>query len=1000
MKKVKKLFSIGILLVLTLPCLGQSKLVQGSFWSNYTIRNYGVENGIYSQQVYKIHKDKKGFYWIVSNGELLRFDGLGFKEFKKGNVGGTLYDLVEDSNGDKWIPSIGSGLYKFNGDSLKTYAQLTGDLTKSVILGRNDTLLVGTYGEGLKVLYKDSVLNTYDTEDGLIGDEIWTIERDKNGKFWIGTNAGVSIFDKGDIKNFNTDNGLPDNKIRAIKELSNGEVWVGTDKEGIVIFRDEKPVKYLHKKDGLPSLLIQDIQEDLNGNIFIATLGGGIARYNNGIKEVFTKNDGLVSDEVNTIEISTDGMILLGTEDGLSVLSPKFFRSLSLNGNDVFNQEAVTLNLDGKDRIWLGTYGQGYFVYDGNKWTSLEDPPKTTNGYAQSGAVDSKGALWVGTQGAGVFEIINNEFVERFTVENGLFDNYVRGLTFDEAGNLWVGSNKGISVFNSSNELLRRYSSDEIPNVFCTTMMTASDGSIWYGSYGGGVVRFKDDSLTIFDTKKGLKSDQVLSIFEDSNKDIWIGTFKYGLSKVQGDSLFTYGPEDGLPAANYAGVTEDNSGNLWLATGNGITRASLSDLNKYQKGSTDKVPFHYFNIEDGLITDNLQAANNSTLLKLKEGTFLFASIDGVSIINPEETNFNTLLFEPYIDEIIIDDIQIDSQDYFEMNPNNKKLSISYSAINFHAPNKTEFRIQLTGIDDDWVNVGDRTTVFYDYLPDGDYKFLVSAVGPDGQWSDKIASLSFTVLPPFYKTWWFLSLGLFGFIAIGASGVQIRSNMKLRALNRELETQKKIQEERERISRELHDNVGSQITNLITGIEVSNLHVKNNQQDKALSLLSNLDNDARGAMTDLRETIWLLDKEIIDFDVFIDHLKGYLNRQKRYLNGLEVGVNSKVDKGCVLEPGQSLNLTRIIQEALNNTRKYANAKEVNISFELTEKILVTSIADNGIGMNVNEVFDNGNGLKNIAHRAKEMNAVLEINSDKGLGTEINLRFEIKIPQTGY
>lgn len=223
----------------------------------------------------------------------------------------------------------------------------------------------------------------------------------------------------------------------------------------------------------------------------------------------------------------------------------------------------------------------------------------------------------------------------------------MRGLTFDKDGNLWVGSNKGISVFDSENKLIRTYSTtEEIPNPFCITLITANDGSIWYGSYGGGAVRFKDGSSTIFDTRKGLRSDQVLSIYEDSNNDIWIGTFNYGLSKVVGDSLFTFSPKDGLPSANYAGIMEDNSNMMWLATGNGITKVSLSDLNQYQNGSLPILPYHYFNKEDGLISDNLQAANNSTVEKLEDGTLLFASIDGVSAVNPEKLILMYLHFNP------------------------------------------------------------------------------------------------------------------------------------------------------------------------------------------------------------------------------------------------------------------------------------------------------------------------------------------------------------------
>ncbi|HCI70135.1 MAG TPA: hypothetical protein DHV30_05900, partial [Balneola sp.] len=147
-------------MVIAFPSLGQTKLIQESFWSKYSIRNYGVDDGIFSQQVYKIQKDKKGFYWIVSNSELLRFDGLAFKDFDKGSEGGTLYDMDEDSQGNSWIPSIGAGLYKFNGDSLKSYVSQTGELTKAVLVGENDSVFVGTYGNGLKVFYQDSVYQT------------------------------------------------------------------------------------------------------------------------------------------------------------------------------------------------------------------------------------------------------------------------------------------------------------------------------------------------------------------------------------------------------------------------------------------------------------------------------------------------------------------------------------------------------------------------------------------------------------------------------------------------------------------------------------------------------------------------------------------------------------------------------------------------------------------------------------------------------------------------
>ncbi len=989
---LKRLAFLGFLGLVCSPSFGQIVSESDSFWDQFLILNYGVNEGLISQQVYDIKEDEEGFIWLVSNRQFLRFDGLGIKEIKRGNKGGTFYQMHTASDGRTWIPSIGNGLYLFENDSLQSFSELTGSLVKS-IESKGDTLFLGMYGEGLKMLVKDSVVNQLTTENGLIGNEIWTIKKDPDNRLWIGTNSGLSIFDGNTFKNFTTENGLPYNNIRSIEFLKNGEVWVGTDNEGIVIFKNGEPKEYLNTNSGLPGNIVNSILQLNDGRVLIGTLEGGISIYDKGEIETITLENGLISSSINSIYRNDDGILFIGTEDGLSVLVPKTFKTLSLDKKIPFRDEAVTLNLDGNNRLWLGTYGKGYRYLEDDNWVSVDNPPSITNGYAQSGTVDSEGNLWIGTQGSGVFKIEGTEIIPKFTTENGLHDNYVRGITFDHDGNLWIGSNKGITVYNPEGKQIASYSSeDEIPNPFCITLVTASDGSVWYGSFGGGVVRFKDNQQTIYNTSKGLRSDQVLSIFEDSEKNIWVGTFNYGISKVQGDSLITFGPAQGMPEGlNVAGMLEDEKKNLWLATGNGILRIPILSFEEVAMGINSEVDFIFYNKNDGLISDNLQAANNSTVLKNNDGSLLFASIDGVSFIDPSHIPNRSESFSVYIDEVIIEDSVSESIDLVSLTPNQKRLAISFSAINYFAPNKTRFRIKLDGIDDDWVYIENRKTAYYDYLPDGNYTFHVSGIGPDGQWSEKTASLDFTVLPPFYKTWWFIALCLLGFVGIGAGGVQIRSNMKLQALNRELETQQKIQKERERISRELHDNVGSQISNLITGIEISNLHVKKNQQDEALSLLENLDNDARGAMTDLRETIWLLDKDKVEFGIFLEHLNGYLKRQKRYLKNLEVEVKSTVDPQFVLNPARSLNLTRIIQEALNNTNKYAEASLFVIECGQKNNEISILLSDNGKGMDTNTEIGAGNGLINMRERAKLMEAEILIESKSGKGTTITVLF---------
>ena len=1000
----KRFLLFGLLGFVHLTAFGQTIHETNTFWDSYSIRNLGMEDGMPDEEIYYIQETDDGFIWIANINGLVRYDGLSLRQFNKGYRGGSLYEIYPSGTGSLWIPSIGEGLYKFEGDSLIQFKEelpSPNGFVKSMAIMQDGNLVLGLYGSGMAIFDGEKVKKTYTTKDGLVSDEIWKIITDKSGRLWIGTNDGISIYEDGEFINFNTKNGLPFNNIRGLTEMINGDIWVGTDKEGIVIFRDDKPFKYLTKEDGLSDSDPQYFaQNPSDSSIWIAHHGGGLDRYKDGEVDNLNVDNGLVSNFLTFVGFSKDGTAFIGSETGMSVISKKIVTVFDEKTEGINSSAIATVLQDGDGAVWLGSDGSGFFNYKDGKWGVIETPGSgktVTNGYASSGTVGENGDAWFGTPGTGIVQVRNQKVIRKISAEDGLNDDFSRGLAFDKDQNLWVGTNKGINIFDSDFKLIKKYTTENgLPNDFCITLFTDSKGRVWYGSFGGGAALFESESIVTFDTSNGLGSQNVFSFTELSSGSILIGTGGVGLSEYDDGTIYNYRVEDGIPPHSISGMIEDEHGMLWLATDSGIFLIDPKELNEVKKGEIESISYIKYSTEDGLPSNKMEPANNATVTRLKNGDILFASVKGAVLINPKEAKIKTDNFFPYIDEFIIDDKSEDINNVRELTPEDKKIEISYSALNIKSPKKTKFRIKLDGIDEDWVYVEDRTTAFYDYLPDGSYSFNVSAIGPDGQWSEKTASMDFTVLPPFYKTWWFMTLGLLGFIAIGAGGVQIRSNMKLKVLNRELETQKKVQEERERISRELHDNVGSQITNLITGIEVSNLHIKKNQQDKALSLLDNLDSDARGAMTDLRETIWLLDKEVIEFGVFIDHLNGYLNRQKRYLNELEIKMNSTVDKSCVLEPGQSMNLTRIIQEAINNTCKYAEATEINISFSLKNKTLSVIIADNGIGMDLDENLDKGNGLKNMAYRAEEMKAMFQISSNADKGTEITLLVEIKIP----
>lgn len=993
-----------------LLCFASNSLAQQwvnypSYWDNYLIRNLTENDHSFPPQaVYDAIQTDDGFIWLACATGLFRYDGISTKSYHAGNTsygGNTLYEIHQDSEGNLWLPTLGEGIVKFvDGDFIHFGEEhgLPSNLYKSMAITSGDTLWLGSYGAGIQAFNGDSVIASYSTSDGLVHDQIWKMMVDSKNRLWIGTNDGLSIFENGRFTNFTTKNGLPYNVIRGLKEMDNGEVWVGTEREGIVIFEGKEIKEYYGPDSGINDLESLDFNQNPDdGSIWIAHYGNGIDRYDNGEFEQFSTEDGLVSGLVTFIYFTDNGMAVIGTESGVSILHKRKIDAIDTN-QGLTENILTNVNQDSNGVIWAGTYGQGFNYFREGQWEAVEYPPELTNGYASGAVADEDGSIWFNTQGTGIVKIQDFKITEHYTVDDGLLTGFVRGITIADDGKLWVGTNEGVNVIENG-EITESYTTENgLSNNFILSAITAKDSSIWMSSFGGGLMQFKDGNINVFDTTNGLLTNQVFTVMEDTDGNIWSSGSFGGLSYYDGVDITSFYLEDGLPIESFSALSEDDFGNLWLGSGGSIFRVRFQDITDYENGLIPSIPFYQYGKEDGVPSNNLEIGFTSTVTKTRSGEILFATNDGIAVIPTSKMPTAAPASQPYIDSFLIngEPTSLTANDPIIVKPANNRIELSYSAINFTAPSKTNFRIKLEGIDEDWVPMEKRRTVYYDFLPDDEYTFSVQASNSDGLWFSETASVSFQVLPPFYKTWWFIGGCLILFGAAVAGSVRIRYRIKMNELNHEILLQQKIQSERERISKDLHDNVGSQITNLITGLEISNLHIRKNQKDEAISLLSDLDNDARGAMTELRETIWLLDQDKVLFREFKKHLSGYLERKIYSHDEFDITIKSEVPGYLELEPSQSLHLLRILQESINNCRKYAQAETCSIHFVAEGEQLKVTISDNGIGFDLDKVQTNGYGLSNIRKRVNEMRGTCKIISEPKKGTTLSIKIPITIP----
>tara|TARA_Y100001935_G_scaffold255660_1_gene270774 strand:+ start:115574 stop:118561 length:2988 start_codon:yes stop_codon:yes gene_type:complete len=985
------------LVIALCPALGfsQSLVTYNSYWDQYVVRNVDRDDGLYRDEVYETFQDSSGFIWVANYAYMFRYDGLSMEPNSMG-IGrtGVFDEFKVDSDGHLWIPGTGIGLHRIMGDSIRTFTSadgIQGSSIRTLSFTKGDSVFVGDYLHGVSVIYQDSVIFTIDEASGLAGDRVFRIFTDSRNNVWIGTTNGLSIYRNGSLTTFSTENGLPENSIKVIKELKNGEIWVATEKSGIVIFRDTKPVRYLTQKEGLSGELVSEIEEHpVDGSIWLSYYGSGVDRLFEGHIENLNSTDGLISDFTNSIMFDDRNRAYIGTNIGMTILIP---RKVDVIDADTPGFGDASLNgvAEGKDgTVWVSTSGNGFRYFKNGSWNSPgSDMLKTESGLAILAL--NNGDMVLSTRSSGIYMVRNFEVTDHLDTDSGLSGDEITCLAQDHMDRIWVGSFNGIDVLDTDFNILYTLTTDDgIPSHACLQMITDHEQNIWIGSLYGGAFNMKDrEVLATYDTSDGLSTEKVFGLFESSDQTLWLLTTDYGFHGVK-DGAFTryYGTPD-----TFVGMTEDHNGNYWFASNGYVVFLDTTDFKKLADNELEQLRFQRFNADDGVPAARFSYGNSSVITTLSTGEVLIPSLKGLLVIDPEKVVHDEINFFPYINKLQINGEEQTTTGSVTLDPGNNRIEISYSALNLESPSKTKFRIRLQGMDDEWVNVGDRRTAFYDYLPDGNYTFQVSATGPDGIWNQHLASLAITVNPPFYKMWWFRLLALLSFGLLIAAAVRIQSNIKVQKLNRELALQQKIQHERERISRDLHDNVGSQITNLITGIEISNLHIKKDQGDKAIDLLQQLDMDARGAMTELRETIWLLDRDTITIKEFESHLRNYIKRNEYALKGLSVTINNSVDTETWLNPTQSLHLLRITQETLNNCNKYAQADTFTINIAQRDNIIDLEFIDDGTGFEMNGHAEAGNGLKNMQERAGELNGVLKIESTGGKGTSITLSFPI-------
>ncbi len=978
-----------IILLLGLSCLLPDGVAGQTLSTHKALGRYQQlvwqdQHGLPQNGVLAILRARDGYLWLGTIEGAARFDGVRFVVFDNNNTpeikNNQILSLAEDRAGSLWLGSVGGGLTRHTDGRFRLYTTrdgLSSDIVRCLLADRAGNLWIGTRGGGLN-LFRDERFTAYTSKDGLPGDQITTLAEDAHGVLWIGTTKGLARFEQGRFTAYTTREGLPGDRVNALCVDSASNLLVGTG-GGLCRFEQGRCVV-----DGtLIHGSVTALYEDRQRNLWIGTGGNGLFLRKDGRLAQYTVRDGLPSETVLALYQDPDGDLWAGTVDGgLVQLREGRFSVYTMEDGLPHNFVAAVFE-DSQQNLWLGTNGGLSRLKDGSI-TTYPFP----QGRPESGSIaeDRAGNLWFSGNGQ-LHQLRNGQFV-RWT---GLPHEPVRELLGDRAGNLWLGTpGHGLTLFREgrfrSFDTRAGLADDEV-----TALYEGRSGTIWIGTLNGGISRFEaaTQRFTSWTVKDGLPGDQVLAFHEDRAGSLWIGTSGGGLRRFKDGRFAAVTVKHGLydnRTFQILSDTEDDSGALWMSSNRGIFRVSLRELNECAEGRRASVTSFAYGVADGMLSRECNSASPAGW-KTRDGRLWFPTVKGVVAIDPRQRNIAPSRVA--IERVTLDRAPLPLGQPVQIKPGQENLEIEYTGINWSRPQQIRFKYQLAGFNQDWVETDTRRTAYFSHLPPGAYTFKVIADNSEGLWNADGAALRIVVLPPFYRTWWFLALSVLSGASLIFAAFKYRINqLEQRQAAQQAFARQLIESqeaERKRIAGELHDGLGQNLL-VIKNRALFGL-LQPDDAPRAAAQLTDISTTASQALDEVRQIAANLHPYQLDRLGLTKALTTMI-RNVGAAAQLDIALSLDNLDGALDAAGQ-INLYRIVQEGLNNIVKHAAATEVSVQLQRAPQSLQLTLRDNGRGFVLAEAKAGGLGLTGLSERALLLHGALHIESAPGAGTLLTL-----------
>lgn len=985
---MKHLLCVILYLMLVVPTAD----AQPSEQRPYVVTAWGMEQGLPQSSVNDILQTQDGYIWLATFGGLVRFDGVNFTTYNRFNTpcmrSDRILRLFEDREGTLWVSSE-DGLFQFKGDLCRFYSFDHVANSPSSLIVRQDghgTIWVSVYGKSYHFDGERFVVAEIIRDPQLLAEAL----SDPEGVWMPVTNHLIRSIGKRVVL-VNKLSDEPSNNIIDVHEYpaGSGIVYFGTSGSGIHRYIDGY-IEPVGTTNLIHSSFIWKLNQDLDQQLWAVNFHG-ISKFNGTIFEDFVpfkESDDIV---ISAVTKDSEGNIWIGSSNkGLFQLKESLIQNIDRR-HGLMNELMLSLTRTPDGRFLFGTNCGG--VYE---WKDGRATPSAINQFLPNMCIwslfaDSKGRYWFGSRVTYMTESLDKPGVFLDQAAGFPFTD-VNAITEDRSGLLWFGTLSGVATYDG-HEYRTFTTAEGLSHNHARAFFEDKAGRMWVGTTEG-VNRIEGDvviPISLVGVTGRNTEPYVRAILEDEDGVMWFGTYGNGLYRWENGVITNIRKEHGLFDNIVSHLIEDEYGNFWSGSNSGIFRTSRAMLNEFHRGNILKVKSESFGVRDGMNSSETNGGFQPNVIKDENGNLYFPTVSGVVVFSTRDANYSDAPPPVHIVGLATGLDPLPLNQPITLSHDHSFIEINYTALHFRDAGKIRFRYRMIGLDDRWIEVGTSRSAIFTKIPHGEYTFAVSASINGVDWNTDEATVSISVVPPYWETPWFRGILAVILLTLGPAVYATRVNQ----LKTEQEKQKRFTEqliesqenERRRIAAELHDGLGQQILVIKNRAEMAQFTVSDHE--KTSHHLTEIMQSAMSSISDVRSITHDLRPVHLERFGLTDSLNTLCEEVRQTAN-LECSYHiENIDD--LIPADLQIHFYRVIQEGITNIQKHSQAENASVFVKRSDSGIRAVLWDDGIGFNpLSNTISAGLGLTGMRERMETLGGTIDFNSSPEEGTTITLK----------